>query len=909
MSNEVSARLTRALVAVVLLAGALCYSVAALELWRGGGPITGWSAVRESGSVRVSDVDGDGPVAHTLKIGDRLLTINTFPPVGQGLGPVALMDLRAGDTYQVTVERSGQIVALDLAMGRAGADRMWLTRWLLAIVSLAFFVSGCVIGLLRPDDRIARLYASLAMLIGIVLLPFGVFGGDLRRGFARAVLMHARVAAPIMFAVAYEFFRRFPPGIRESRVWLVIGRVITVCAALLVPAAVATAEVLSRPATVATPSLIAHAAWFVAYDRFSSAFILFTFAATAGVIVRNHFVVADAEQRTRLRWVMWGLLVGLLPMAVTFAWSASVETVTGRSMSFEAFIRLQAIAALFLAFLPSTFAYAVIRHRVIGIDVVIRKSLQYVFARNVLRAAIAIPLIILAFRAYQQTIAEFLLGQPIYLVLAVAATALLIVRRRLMLWLDRRFFRDQSERDQILLEAIGRVGLSPDDLDLAVAILRDAIDRAFHPRSLEIRLDSALNGSHTPAEQLETMTAIGAFAVAAPPGGLAVSIGDGASRVGVLLVGEKRSEEPYTSDEHRLLEHIAAQLALTADRAFLRGRVAATQQERYEVLARIDSSVNLLKECARCGRCYDRADERCLDDGTTLSHTVAIDRVIQDRYRVDRMLGRGGMGAVYAATDLRLQREVAVKLTTTGDNDGRRFAREAKAMARLHHPNIIAVHDYGVAGSGVAFLVMERLRGRTLRQEIRSRGAMTPGDVAAWLGPVADALVAAHVAGVIHRDLKPDNVFFDEQDGAVTPKVLDFGLAKISDANVASIALTEPGAVMGTLAYMPPEQLSGQAVDERSDVFAFGVMTIEALTGTNPFARAETRSTIAAVLNDTVRLRGEGASTIALDAALQKCIAKRADDRYPNASMMKSVLIRALNDCPAGINFAAAPRA
>src|SRR4029079_17439999 len=105
-------------------------------------------------------------------------------------------------------------------------------------------------------------------------------------------------------------------------------------------------------------------------------------------------------------------------------------------------------------------------------------------------------------------------------------------------------------------------------------------------------------------------------------------------------------------------------------------RVAATEQERYEVLARIDSGVNLLKECARCGRCYDRVQEKCDDDGTTLSHTIAIDRVIQDRYRLDRLLGRGGMGAVYAAIDMLLQRDVAIKFTTSDDTDGRRFARE-----------------------------------------------------------------------------------------------------------------------------------------------------------------------------------------------------------------------------------------
>jgi hypothetical protein len=913
MSNEVHAQPTRVLVALGLLIGAVCYGTAARELWRGAGAVSGWSAIRDGGAVRVGAVDQAGPAVGILQVGDRVVSVNTFPPTGRGLGPVPLMDLVAGDVYPVTIERAGQIIDRQLAMSRAtGGDLALVIQLPLMIVSLAFFVSGCMIGWLRPGDRIARLYAMLAILIGIVLLPFGVFSSELRYRPARSVLLFARVAAPIMFVVAYQFFRRFPPGIRESRAWNVIGSVITAWAALLVPAAVVTAAVLSRAATGAVPFLIAHAAWFAAYDDVSTAFILFTFAASGAVVVRNHRVVADAEQRARLRWVMWGLLIGLLPMGMVFAGSVTIEALTGRTLLFETWIRLQGTAALFLAFLPATFAYAVIRHRVIGVDVVIRKSLQYLLAKGVLRAAIVMPLIVLAARAFRnrdRTIAEILLDQPIYLALAVAATALLLMRPRLNVWLDRRFFRDQSARDQILLDAIGRAGVSPDDLDSSVGILREAIDRAFHPRSLEVLLDPAIHAWRVPADQQQTTTAVSARAAAAPPGGLAVPIGDGgSSTIGVLLIGEKRSEEPYTREEQRLLAHIAAQLALTADRARLRGRVTATQQERYDVLARIDASVNLVKECPRCGRCYDRARDQCEDDGAALSHTVAIDRVIDDRYRLDRLIGRGGMGAVYAAADLRLQREVAIKLTTTGDTDGRRFDREAKALARLHHPNIVAVHDYGVAGSSIAYLVMERLHGRTLRQEIRNRGAMTPGRVAEWLGPVADAVIAAHAAGVIHRDLKPDNVFLDEQAGRATPKVLDFGLAKVSDADLASIALTEPGAVMGTLAYMPPEQLHGRAVDERSDVFALGVMAIEALTGTNPFLRPETRATIAAVLNDAVHLHGDSPAATALDAALQKCIAKRATDRYPGAAMMKTVLMRALTNCPAGVSFAAQQR-
>jgi len=197
-------------------------------------------------------------------------------------------------------------------------------------------------------------------------------------------------------------------------------------------------------------------------------------------------------------------------------------------------------------------------------------------------------------------------------------------------------------------------------------------------------------------------------------------------------------------------------------------------------------------------------------------------------YRVVEKIGAGGMGEVYRAHDERLDREVAIKVLPEGvaqDPDRlARFEREAKAVAKLDHPNILAIHDFGTE-DGVTYAVMELLEGENLRERIPSGGLgwQRASDIGA---AVADGLAAAHGKGIVHRDLKPENIFLTS-DGRV--KILDFGLAQIKmpveeDAETATLtpAGTVPGTVMGTLGYMSPEQLRGEPADGRSDIFALG---------------------------------------------------------------------------------------
>jgi serine/threonine-protein kinase len=228
-------------------------------------------------------------------------------------------------------------------------------------------------------------------------------------------------------------------------------------------------------------------------------------------------------------------------------------------------------------------------------------------------------------------------------------------------------------------------------------------------------------------------------------------------------------------------------------------------------------------------------------------------QMVAGKYRLNRILGTGGMATVWSATNVFTERQFAIKfllpLVARTPDAGRRFLLEAKVSARINHPNIIEVIDVGHGDDGALFLVMELLKGTSLDEALRGANpALAVGDFLVIMRDVATALAAAHRAGVIHRDLKPSNIFLHkDRDGRPVAKVLDFGVSKILD-NSADASLTVVGTILGSPLYMSPEQaLGAEGIDQRTDVFAFGAILFEGLCGERPYSATNLNGLIVAI--------------------------------------------------------------
>lgn len=281
-----------------------------------------------------------------------------------------------------------------------------------------------------------------------------------------------------------------------------------------------------------------------------------------------------------------------------------------------------------------------------------------------------------------------------------------------------------------------------------------------------------------------------------------------------------------------------------------------------------------------------------------------IGQTIAEKYEVKRLLGRGGMGAVYEGKHLLLEKPVAIKVMSTElAEDGAalsRFMREAKTAAKLEHPNAVTIHDFGVWQDNIAYIVMEYISGLALRDVLSKNKTIPPLETVKWMSQVCNAVAAAHNCGIIHRDLKPENIML-KQSGDSEPviKVVDFGLAKIiKDEEGSAANITKTGEVFGTPYYMGPEFYDGEVVDHQADIYALGVITYEMLSGRPPFYGTIEKIIAAHLFQEPRPLAQNNPDLAPFDPIIAQALKKKRDERLSSASEFASLLRNVLSENP-----------
>src|SRR5581483_6658978 len=310
-------------------------------------------------------------------------------------------------------------------------------------------------------------------------------------------------------------------------------------------------------------------------------------------------------------------------------------------------------------------------------------------------------------------------------------------------------------------------------------------------------------------------------------------------------------------------------------------------------------------KCPHCDATYSSSVHFCVNDGTPL---VPIDeltgKLLDGRYRMEEVLGRGGMGVVYKATHVHIDMQVAVKVLNpelvSNQAAIERFRREAKATGRIHHPNAIQVTDFGVTEDKTVYLVMELVDGKSLRDLIWEKKHFEPQHAVSIMAQVCAAVDAAHHCGIIHRDLKPDNILIKDKGGQEEVKVLDFGIAKLKQVTPTdkSHTLTEVGTIIGTPPYMSPEQCRGKELDACSDIYSLGIILYEMLCGEPPFGGDTAVEIVAKHLKDTPQPLRELRPEIpaALERVVMRSLEKDPARRPSSAGMFSRELVDSLAD-------------
>lgn len=808
--------------------------------------------------TRVTRVARGSPgEAAGVKQDDRIVGLDGRTVKGVIELAIVLSNTAFDHPVDLVVLRSGHEVHLQLSLKRTlirgWNSKEYLGWWVETAVSLIQLLVGLIVLFKRPRDltalaagvflcsmgtgnvfflspNAAILWRSLPLAIQWLVFPVTVIGAQ---------------AMPIPILL---FSLSFPKPLLHRRwAWMTL----TLLAVPVLSLAYTFDYILLFAPKLGVGSL---PIWFLVI---TVADYLIAFVASVVILAVNYWRLKEVNERRRIRLVVFGLLLFLAVQLLGILFTLSQKT---------AWLGVIATSPLVfgLAQVPFTIcvAYAVLKQRMFQVSFIVRQSLQYAVARGVLLIPIPILAGILIFDLVvhkDQPLGVLLSAHGwAYALMGVAGIVAHKKQSQWMMVLDRRFYREHYNAQHLLRQTVDEIRASSNLAEVAPKVVV-RIEQALHPEFVSILVREATEPSYRciasapPGVYPRGLSAesklMSAFRLFAKP--LQISLAESGwlkqqlpsedtnflrdahidlmvpiaiaphGREALMVLGPKKSEEPYGSEDQELLSGIGSALALLLERP-------------------VTSALGGFEECPRCGLCYESGMGSCPNEGAQLTR-MSFKRLLNSRYRLERRLGRGGMGTVYKATDTSLERAVAVKLIrdelVTSSDAAERFKREAKAAASFAHPNLVIVHDFGVDSDTRVFLVMELLEGFTLRQRLEQQKKFAPQQIWHVLGGVCAGLEAAHERGLVHRDLKPENIFLAQGSEGEVTKILDFGLAKFLVSPSASAATmdTVAGVLMGTPQYMSPDQLSGEAASPAWDIWALAVITYEMLTGTHPF--------------------------------------------------------------------------
>jgi tRNA A-37 threonylcarbamoyl transferase component Bud32 len=781
---------------------------------------------------------------------------------------------RVGQPFRLEIERQGERLQVSPVVEQtAWSSREPRARTILLVnrvgqlvmLSLAFLIAFS-----RPRDLVACLGALFLATVAISQeVPAFGSAATLRNlpRILEVLMWIPGILCVLLFPIFFTFCAMFPRKLFHAR-WLWI--------------------VLLAPGILAAIPLV-HYAFRITYqpervtgllpDWMIGVWIVLSLAYTLSglaAMIANYRRLEHVNEKRRVRVLLAGSTVGWsaslpwMPMILPGFMSATLVNF------FNSFPYLLFSNVLVYLVFPLSFAYPILRHRLFDIRVMIRQGLQYALARRLVLSMVpalgAVMILDIVLHGDQPLLAILSQRGWVYFALAGLALTAHLQQKNWLKSLDRRFFRERYDAQKLLRDVVEEVRQAP-SFDAVAPHVVAKVETALHPEFAallvrEMRQPAYNTLAAAPAGQAPLplpadSKLISLVRLLGRPMEMSLSQTGwlreqlphedtdflrqcridllvpipvaNTGREAFLALGRKRSEEPYSREDVDLLQAIASSLALLLERPMVQIQTGET-----------------FEQCPQCGACYDAGVSNCAQDGRPLL-PILWPRLIANRYCLDRRLGQGGMGTVYEATDTALERRVAVKVIRddrVGTFDAaERFRREARAAAAFSHPNVVTVHDFGVVAGTRAFLVMELLRGKTLREELREHKRLPPQRTLEILRGVGSAVQAAHDRHLLHRDLKPENIFLVRHENTEVSKVLDFGLAKSLDADPNATRDTNPGTLIGTYLYMSPEQMRGEPARRSWDLWALGVVAYEMLAGGQPFL-GETRAVLQPSMQD-----------------------------------------------------------